>query len=173
MTYEVALLKPSLKGGLAGALVYSSHWRLPFATVSAANYFGTTIGLLPQPGSHPLDGLTVNATNNQIQFPMSAMGNWNVWYCVRGDSTLVATQMGFTIGSDMTENKYLNNGLSGISREAAGTDTVSQQYIRIAFRFTGSTALANRLVTLTAGTLPANITAGDLVITQENMEMIS
>lgn len=171
-TYEVALLKPTLLGGLAGDLVYSAHYLLPFATVSAANYFGTTVSLPAQAGSQVLDGLTVNATNNVIQFPMTAMGNWSIWYCVRGTATVVAAQMAFTFGSDITENKYLNNGLSGVSREAAGTDTVTQQYLRLAFRFTATTIAANRIVTFTTGTLPTAITAGDLIIAQENANMI-
>lgn len=170
VTYKWALWKPNLQGGIVGDTVLGAHWILPFATVSSTNYLGTTVTLAPTSGL-AMDGLTVNTTNNVIQFPLNAIGNWVIWYCVDGASTLLTNAMTFTLGSDISANNIYGNSTSNLHRCAAGL-TSNRQYVQCAIRFTAQTILANRTVTLGAGTLPGTITSADLLISQDNNNMI-
>lgn len=149
VSYDVVLFKPQMNNGLALS-AQSAHYDL--GAPANASPFG-----ILRPVVYDQIGLTVSATS--ITFPVGCQGIYAINYAVQGDSTgLVSPAITLTNCSNVSL-------ITGNSSNGSSTSTsyLLMRYINI------SDPTLQAVFTLgTAGTLPANSTGGDLIVTQLN-----
>lgn len=153
VSYEIALFKPIL----ATAINATDDFALP-TTIATTNYLGadTTTELSPSDNSN-LGGKCIKST--YFFPPTITNGNYLLTYSAGGASTNLATQMLVQVGVNCVGCAiYDGNTVPNLNMAAAA---ISDRVITsLAVTVTG----ANATVVFAAGTLPASITSGNLIV---------
>lgn len=160
VSYEVALYKPILEGGLVGGAVVWWHWTLPPATVAAAGgaYFGNPAPLAPNAGSGA--NPPVLNTAGTVVFPAGSIGTYRMTYTVDGSSTVLTNALGLNFIGTVAVFMFDNLSTS-LVRQTAGA-TATTQFITTTFRVTPAAPV--QAVAINVGTLPAVVSGADLII---------
>jgi len=151
VTYQVWLGKPRKPGRSA----WADHYQLG-ATATTSAYFGAVI---PSPSTS--SNLGTGLTNTTITFPSWFQGNVQiilVWY---GDSTACVRPTFTGTNGVSSANLYATDGANTASVSVTTTNFIEVLTFTIA-QPTSTNSVAT--ITLSGGTIPANVTGGDLFI---------
>jgi len=157
ITYDVILFNPVMNNRV-GLNVHSAKSQLTLPITKTVP-FGTSSSFT----HNDIDGMTLS--NTIITFPpeMSA-GTYMVNYIVKGDSTGLVTPT-FT-STNCTVSEVFVNDAAGIYNNTGTTSTIFSNILIL----TITDRNASFALSSDDGTFPANITAGDLIVTQMNYE---
>lgn len=158
VSYDVTFYK-SVQNNQLGYSLNTDKYILTAPAVTTA-YFGTSRAL----ADHSNLGTTVTGT--KISFPPTvSSGYYLVVWQVGGDSTAVVAPT-WTLANCTVINSWLNDAQSSFSNTGTTATALMQgRVIRLDSR--------DATITFSVGTLPANGTYGDLVITQINGEIFT
>lgn len=168
VSYDVELIKPRMFGGQQGEAVYSSHYSIPVAGITSGTaYFGSS---LPSSTSYESgSNIALTFTNTTITFPDSLVsGQYLISLYYVGDNTVLTNALVITTTSHCL-GVAVFKGSGAVKEQPAAGDTSTTQFITECISLTGASAV----LTLSSGTLPANLTSMDLIITQFNAEITS
>lgn len=153
VSYDIVLRKPQLSSGL-GLALDTLHYSLVAPVVTTA-YFGTS-------RSELFDSYGASFSGTVLTLPAGNSGKHQLVYTVSGDSTAVVNPT-FTYTNATLDTVYQNNAVTQISN---GSTTATRYIVSHVFIITDP-ALPVTL-TMSGGTLPANPTYGDLLVSQVN-----
>lgn len=156
ITYDVVLRKPQLvvPQGLA---VDSAHVLLD--TPSVASPMGASRTEL-------IDNIGVIMTAAAVVLPAGRSGRYLISYSVRGDSTAVSWPT-VTLANCSYVNVYNNQTAAAVPVSGTTTTALSMEFVIEITDSQGQSSL-----TWAGGTLPANATYGDLIVTQVNGDFV-
>lgn len=166
VTYRVELLKPVLEEQADSPFVLTTRYQLATDIVTSSAYFGSTYAIIvPSTGSN--FALTLGTAT--ITFPDNiTSGVWCLQYYVTGASTTLTTALTATMTTNCSAKTIFSGATSSSRRQAAGAVSTTQFLVQI-FTITGPGAV----ITLSGGTMPGTITAGDLLVSQLNYALTS
>nr|AQU11708.1 capsid protein [Cruciviridae sp.] len=154
MSYDVVLMKPQLDSGLALS-AKSAHYKLTAPVVTTA-YFGTA-------QTKTFDSIGLSLSGTVITFPIGSNGVYLMNYLVVGDSTAVTSPTFTFANCSAAPNLYIGSSVAGYSDTSS---TVTRYINNTVITISDPGQIAT--ITASVGTLPANPTSGDLLITQLN-----
>jgi len=107
-----------------------------------------------------------------MTFPLGMIGNYQITYIVTGSNTTLTTQLAATTTGFSALNMWNAGGTDLVVVPAAATLAQPIASYMLTAAFNGSSTAATNW-TLTAGTLPANITGADLWVQQVNQNLVT
>lgn len=167
ISYKVLLAKPQLLSGVIGETIASSHWILPFPTITSVG--GAYFGSLNLSIVNAVPGSTLAATvsgDGKILFPIGTIGSYLITYNVVGTAAVLTNNLNASAVAPMAFLNILKNSTGAMIQVQAGV-TSTTQIINCYIKF-NAPSTASSVFQITAGTLPTAITSADLIITQIN-----
>jgi hypothetical protein len=153
VSYEIALYKPNLEATITGGV---DHFQLS-TSVSTSHYLTATTTTVAVPTGTSTIGGTI--TNSTYSFPpLLSSGTFSLSYYVQGTSTSLTAGMSDVCTNCAVQNYFFNNTQGYVNLPGTQVDTIARLVVIV--KVTGP----NATVAFTAGSLPAAITGGDLLV---------
>lgn len=159
VSYCVDLYKPLFEPG--SNLVYSAHYTIPVGGITTSAYFGSSI---PSPTSYVSgSNLAITFTNTTMTFPNNiGSGVFLIFLAYQGDAGTLTNTLSMAATTNCSGVAMFGGATN--STQTAGASSCDILFHCHAIKLTAPSAV----VTVSGGTMPANLARAILIITQVN-----